>query len=46
MSHEIVQRAEDRMKKSLESLKADLMTIRTGKATPVSRSKRENVWSS
>ena len=34
MSHEIVQRAEDRMKKSLESLKADLMTIRTGKATP------------
>jgi ribosome recycling factor len=34
MNHEIVQRAEDRMKKSLESLKADLQTIRTGKATP------------
>jgi ribosome recycling factor len=34
MSHEIVQRAEERMKKSLESLKADLLTIRTGKATP------------
>jgi ribosome recycling factor len=34
MSHEIVQRAEERMKKSLESLKNDLTTIRTGKATP------------
>jgi ribosome recycling factor len=34
MSHEIVQRAEERMKKSLESLKAELLTIRTGKATP------------
>jgi ribosome recycling factor len=34
MNHEIVQRAEDRMKKSLESLKTDLLTIRTGKATP------------
>lgn len=34
MNHEIVQRAEERMKKSLESLKTDLMAIRTGKATP------------
>jgi ribosome recycling factor len=34
MTHEIVQRAEDRMKKALEALKADLLTIRTGKATP------------
>lgn len=34
MSHEIVQRAEDRMKKSLEALKSELLTIRTGKATP------------
>lgn len=34
MSAEVVRKTEDRMKKSLESLRADLMAIRTGKATP------------
>jgi ribosome recycling factor len=34
MSHAAVAKAEDRMKKSLESLKNELLAIRTGKATP------------
>ncbi len=34
MSAEIVKTAEERMKKSIETLKGELMAIRTGKATP------------
>jgi len=34
MSQEIMSSTEDRMQKSVEALKADLMSIRTGKATP------------
>ena len=34
MSHEAVAKAEDRMTKSLEALKNELVAIRTGKATP------------
>jgi ribosome recycling factor len=34
MSHEVVTKAEERMKKSIESLKNELLAIRTGKATP------------
>jgi ribosome recycling factor len=34
MNHDVVTKAEDRMKKSLESLKNELVAIRTGKATP------------
>ena len=34
MSHAVVTKTEERMKKSLESLKNDLVAIRTGKATP------------
>ncbi len=34
MSAEIMTKAEERMKKSVDALKTDLMAIRTGKATP------------
>ena len=34
MSHAVVTKAEDRMKRSIEALKTELMAIRTGKATP------------
>jgi ribosome recycling factor len=34
MSNEVTTKTEERMKKCLEALRADLMSIRTGKATP------------